>query len=180
MYVPIVAVIALLAAIPITAFLRTGFGTNGSAIGGAGAAGDAPPPVIAKAVGELRTRIARNPRDVEALEMLAGLETEAGRLPQALQLQAQAVAAAPRDAAVRATYAETLNDLGQSTEARKQLDLVLRIQPRNADAFYERGVIDERLGLHDRAQADFQAFLTLAKPNDPRRAALTGTSGARP
>ena len=114
-YLPIVVIIIAIAAIPIVFFLKTGFATNGSAIGGGSGANMAPPPAIASAVAELRGRIARNPRDVEALQMLAGLENEAGRLPQATALLAQAVQAAPRDAALRSAYAEDLNDLNRSS-----------------------------------------------------------------
>jgi cytochrome c-type biogenesis protein CcmH/NrfG len=175
-YLPIVLGIVILAAIPIASFLRTGLSTSGSAIGAVGST-LTPPPMIANALAELRGRIARNPKDTEALESLAGLELEAGRLTSAADLDAQAVAADPRNGTIRANYAEVLNDLGRSKEAQQQLDAALAVNPHNIDALYERGIVDERLGDHDQSANDFAAFLKYSSPNDPRRAALLGQSG---
>jgi predicted Zn-dependent protease len=173
-YIPIVLGIFVIACIPIAIFLRTGFVTNGSAV----SSGVTPPPMIANALAELRTRIARNPKDVQALETLAGLELEAGRLESAAQLDAQAVAAAPNDTSLRSAYAEVLNDLGHGKQARDQLNIGLTGTPHNPNLRYERGIINEQLGEHQAATEDFRDFLAHSAQNDPRRAALLGRSGA--
>ena len=67
--------------------------------------------------------------------------------------------------------------LTAAREAVAQLDAILRMEPRSPDALYERGIVNERLGKHQAADADFHAFLNIAAANDPRRAALLGTTG---
>lgn len=175
--IPVVLCIAIIAAIPIISFLKTGFGTSGSSIAPAGIM--TPPPAIAEALSELRSRIARNPHDVEALSALAGLYAQIGRTSEAANLEGQAVKSSPNDVALREADATLLRSDGKLKEAVAQLDAVLRLQPHNADALYERATIE--LQMHDRApfRRDMQRFLNVAASTDPRRAMAHATLKAQ-
>ena len=171
--VPVVFCIAIVAAIPIVSFLKTGFATSGSSISNAEIA--TPPPAVSEALAELRARIARNPHDVEALSSLAGLYAQIGRTQTAAQLEEQAVEAAPNDVSLRAADVALLQSAGKRAAARAQLDAIVRLAPTDADAYYARGELE--LESHERAaaQRDMRKFLLYADKGDTRRPAAKAT-----
>jgi hypothetical protein len=85
----------------------------GQSVGGGGPAAGPPAPVV-QMLGDLRARLAKNPRDREALLQLASLYAEANKFSQAVPLYAQAVALDPNDADARTKYARALFDEGTS------------------------------------------------------------------
>jgi cytochrome c-type biogenesis protein CcmH/NrfG len=164
--IPIVLCVAVIAAIPIALFLKTGFGTAGSSI--APAEITTPPPAIAQALTELRSRIARNPHDVEALTALAGLYAQIGKLDEAATLEGQAVEAAPHDLSLRAAYATLLRGAKHNKEALVQIDAILAEKPHDADALFDRVSVDADLHDHAAFVRDMQLFSQYAPKGDPR------------
>ncbi|MBC5810859.1 MAG: tetratricopeptide repeat protein [Candidatus Eremiobacteraeota bacterium] len=130
-------------------FLHTGSATTGAALGPAAdvtaplerAAGNGvgggtpaqaaagPPAPVQRILTELRTRVARNPNDADALAGLAGLYADAGKFPQALPYYRQTLALRPNDARLRTDYASALHGSGDDPAARREAERVLRAQP---------------------------------------------------
>ncbi len=108
-YLPIVAIFAILLLLAVGYLLRIAFGSTGSALGpSAGAArartanvappqnievGGGPPPAVAVKLGELRARIATHPRDDVALVELGDLYLTVGKYAQAIPLYERALRA---------------------------------------------------------------------------------------
>jgi cytochrome c-type biogenesis protein CcmH/NrfG len=116
-YLPIVALLALLFLSAIGYLLRVAFGSTGSALGpSAGSAlarsgrlaqpqnvevGGGPPAAVAVQLGELRARIAAHPRDDVALAELADLYLTVGKFAQAIPLYERALRANPSNLAAK-------------------------------------------------------------------------------
>jgi len=109
-------VAALVLCAVVFSFLRVGLGTGsvlpsaqsgvtGGGVGGGSAAvaEDATPPApIQRLLTELKTRIARNPRDAAALVALGDLYAAAGKFGQARPYYERALALDPKNEAARA------------------------------------------------------------------------------
>jgi len=146
-----------------------GQGAASSALGGTPAQGvaGAPPPPVARLLGELRQRLARNPKDAAALVGLANLYSDAGKYPQALPYYERALAVAPGDADARTQFAAALHGANDDARALMELDKVLAHKPHYADALYAKGVVAANAGRRDLAVAAYRAFLRAA-PADQR------------
>ena len=77
----------------------------------------------------------------------------------------------PEDSALRASYAGALGALGRLDEALQQLDLAVKLDPLNAEAYHNRGVIYERKGEMPRAITEYQSAYRY-RQFEPARAAL--------
>jgi len=110
-------VAALVLCAVVFSFLKVGLGTGsvlpsaqsgvsgGSGVGGGSAAvaeGAAPPAPIQRLLTELKTRVARNPRDVAALVGLGDLYAAAGKFEQARPYYQSALAVDPKNEAAQA------------------------------------------------------------------------------
>jgi hypothetical protein len=135
LYVPIVAVFAIVFLGAMAWLLRIGFGTSGGVFGsgtGAPAAGASalpvsaqsqgsnvnvegggPPPAVQVQLAQLRARIAKNPKDDVALTQLADLYLAAGMYAKAVPLYKRALAANPRNAAAAEGFSQAQNALSQ-------------------------------------------------------------------
>jgi len=115
-------VAALVLAAVIAPFLKTGLGTGsvlpsaqtgvsgGNGVGGGSAAvvsGATPPAPIQRLLTELKTRVARNPRDVAALTGLGDLYAAAGKFDQAKPYYRRALAVDPANEAARSGLARS-------------------------------------------------------------------------
>jgi predicted Zn-dependent protease len=120
------------------------------------------------AVTELRARIARNPKDVAALEVLGNLEFTARKFSAADALYARALVLDPGNFDVRLYDAEALHQLGRDVAALAQLDRVARERPNLATAVFDRGLVLHALGRNAEARAAFKKYLALAGPSDSR------------
>jgi tetratricopeptide (TPR) repeat protein len=126
---------------------QTGTGPVAAAAGtlpgqqtGGGTPAGPPAPVMA-AVSELRGRIARNPKDVAALEVLGNLELAAQKFEEADRLYARALVLDPHNFDVRLHDAEALHGSGRDRAALAQIDRVLRERPGFPDALDDRRVV---------------------------------------
>jgi tetratricopeptide (TPR) repeat protein len=118
------------------------------------------------AVSELQARIARNPKDVAALEVLGNLEFAAQKFEQADRLYARALALDPGNFDVRLHDADALHRSGHDRAALSQIDRVLRQRRDFPDALYDRGVVLHALGRTAEARAAFVRYLAVAGPGD--------------
>jgi hypothetical protein len=139
----------------------------GNGVGGGGPAQGGPPAPIMRMVADLRARIARNPKDAQALAGLAGLYAESSQFDKAAPLYARAVAAAPQDAQAHADYAATLHALGNDAAAQAQIAAALASKPDFPPALFQQGAVAAAAGHRDAAIAAYRRFLAVA-PNDPR------------
>lgn len=125
-----------------------------------------PPAPAPAAISELQARIARNPKDVAALEVLGNLELAAQRFEQADRLYARALALDPGNFDVRLHDADALHRSGHDRAALSQIDRVLRQRRDFPDALYDRGVVLHALGRTAEARAAFVRYLAVAGPGD--------------
>jgi tetratricopeptide (TPR) repeat protein len=107
---------------------------------------DGPPAPVMAMVTELRARIARNPKDVAALEVLGNLELAAQKFEEADRLYARALVLDPHNFDVRLHDAEALHGSGRDRAALAQIDRVLRERPGFPDALDDRRVVLRALG----------------------------------
>lgn len=134
-YLPIVAIIAILFLAAMAWLLRIGFGTSGSVFGsGTGAAsagataaaapqqapgsnvnveGGGPPAAVQMQLAELRARIAKNPKDDVALTQLGDLYLAAGMYDKAIPLYKRALTANPKNAAASEGLSQAQDALSQ-------------------------------------------------------------------
>ena len=146
----------------------------GAGVGGGTPAG--PPGPVMEELAALRTRLARNPKDLAALVRLGDMEFDAQKFDKASDYYARALALDPTNPDVRTDYATALHQNGHDIEALKQLDTVLKERPAFATALFNRGIVLQAIGRRTDAIADFKHYLSVVKPDDRRaqdaRAAL--------
>src|SRR5262249_37060694 len=88
----------------------------------------------------------------------------------------------PDDAALRASWAGALGALGRYDESLAQLDVAIRKEPLNAEAYHNRAVIYEKQGKRDAAIAEYRTALRYNPAYEPARQALArlGSGGNAP
>jgi tetratricopeptide (TPR) repeat protein len=123
---------------------------------------------------------------LERLEQLGYLDTvsptsdrnmaanlfEAGRYEKAAEVYAQLVAKDPDDGAVLASYAGALGALERYDEAIVMLTRAIELDPLNAEAYHNRGLVYERQGKLDAARTEYREALRYRTDYEPSRAAL--------
>lgn len=107
----------------------------------------------------LRTRLARHPKDVAALRMLAEASARLLRHREALSLLEQCLALAPGFDAARHNYATVLNRQGRSEEARAQCAQLLAKAPHDPGYRSLHAAISANLGNYDDAIAAYKSVL---------------------
>lgn len=106
--------------------------------------------------------LAINPRDPNALHMMAQLAARAGRVDEALQLMSQAVAAAPNVAVLQHNYGMALLRAGQAERAVEALRRATQLQPDYAVAHYNLGMTLQKLRRTPEAVASLRVAVKLA------------------
>lgn len=142
--------------------------TGGAGVGGGTpvpANGGGPPAPVARVIAELRDRLQRNPRDLEALVGLADLYFEANKYAQSLPYYRRALALDPRNPDVRTDYAVALYGDNQDLEALAQLQSVLSMRPAFPEALFNEGIIANAIGRRTQAVEAFRKFLSVAPHN---------------
>jgi protein O-GlcNAc transferase len=134
------------------------------------ASGD-PAQVIAK----LRARLARQPKDLNAMQQLAFFLIQSGQPQAAIPICQRMLALAPNVAGVHSNYAQTLMSLGRFAEAQTQFRVALKLEPNHRYAATGLVQACERLGQIDAALAASAAALERF-PNWPL--AIVARSGA--
>jgi tetratricopeptide (TPR) repeat protein len=151
---------------------------SGTAVAaGAGSSSSAVDPKILehlRALGYLDTQSPQGDRN------LAALHFEAGRYAEAVEAYEALVAQSPADANLRASLAGALGALGRFDESLAQLDKALEIDPINAEAYHNRGVLHEKRGDRDAAAREYASALRYNPQYEPARQALGRLRGTHP
>src|SRR5947209_9808774 len=95
-----------------------------NALPGAGVGGGtpaAPPESVMQEVGQLRARLARNPKDLAALVRLGNMEFDAQKFDKAIEYYGRALALDPANPDVRTDDATALHQSGRDLDALQQL-----------------------------------------------------------
>jgi tetratricopeptide (TPR) repeat protein len=108
------------------------------------------------------------PQDVDARRQYAETLWHRGAQAEAIAQLAEAVKEAPEDARLLDRLAEFRLMAGQLTEARRDAELAIDLEPKSPDAWMVRGRIMRQLGDNRQALADLHRALTY----DPRNTAI--------
>ncbi len=103
--------------------------------------------------------LATDPRQVEALNLLAQLQAEQGNYASALQLLSRSLTASPRQPYMLNMKGILLAQEKRYDAALKSLDRALLLKPDFAEAFLNRGNVRQELKRPAAALADFDAAL---------------------
>lgn len=101
--------------------------------------------------------LAREPKNGQALQLLAAVRHRRGDVSGALEALDRAAALAPNDPGLAFNRAAMLSALGRHRECLNAAAIVLRAAPRDAEALLLRGVAQSGLGDHAAALASFEA-----------------------
>ncbi len=113
---------------------------------------------------------------------LAAMHFEAGRYAESAAAFESLVQKNPYDASLHTSLAGALGALGRYNEAARHLDIAIRLEPLNVEAYHNRAVIDERQGKREAAIADYRRAVLYNPQYGPSRQALirlTGTAEVR-
>ncbi len=162
----------------------SGAGTSGAGTSEAGAApgggapglppgnptgGGGPPAPVMQMLTELRSRVAKNPRDIAALVALGNLYFDASKFDQAIGYYKNALALDPTNPDVRNDEAAALHATGHDLEALREIDRVLSERPNFPQALFNRGIVLGAMGRRSDAVVAYREFLKVA-PNDEHAA----------
>lgn len=111
-----------------------------------------PPAPVMQELANLRSRIARNPKDEAAYTELGHLFFEANKFQKALSYYEKAVALDGSDIVARNDLALCYHIAGRDKEAFEQLDAALRISPRSQHLLLTLGLVDYETGNVQRAR----------------------------
>jgi tetratricopeptide (TPR) repeat protein len=142
---------------------------------GAGRASAVDPKILEhlRALGYLNTQSPQGDRN------LAAMHFEAGRYAEAAEAYETLVAESPTDANLRASLAGALGALGRLDESLAQLDKALEIDPINAEAYHNRGVLYEKRGDRKAAAREYATALRYSPQYEPARQALGRLEGTQ-
>jgi tetratricopeptide (TPR) repeat protein len=114
----------------------------------------------------------------------AAMQFHAGETERAAAAYQELVREHPNDAALRASYAGALGALGRYEESLNQLEQALALDPTNAEAHHNRGVVHEAQGNHELAAREYEKALVFRPDYIPSRSALarlrTGAASGPP
>ena len=112
---------------------------------------------------------------------LAAIAFEEGRLEDAVEIYERLIEAEPEEAGLHTSLAGAYGVMGNYEAALGQLEMALKLEPLNVEAYHNRAVIHERQGRRELALADYSTALRYAPDYEPSRAAmlrLTGSASA--
>lgn len=93
--------------------------------------------------------------DLGSLTPGSGKETPPQASPAAGTADASATGTSPREAQIHAARAQTLAQAGKTAEALAEFNTALDLDPHNAKAFYQRGLLYQNEKQYELAVADF-------------------------
>jgi tetratricopeptide (TPR) repeat protein len=140
-----------------------------------GYVGDTPPSGAPPAPGTGADAATRSP---EGERNIAGMLFEQGKHEEAAAAYARLVAQDPQDAALHTSYAGALGALGRYDEAMKQLDIAIRLEPLNVEAYHNRGAVFERRGNPAAAIEEYRRAVRYSPQYEPSRRALLRLTGS--
>ena len=109
---------------------------------------------------------------------LAAMHFESGRHAEAVAAYSRLVELNPKDASLHTSLAGALGALGRYDEAAKHLDIAIRLEPLNVEAYHNRAVIDERQGRREAAIAQYRRAVLYNPQYEPSRQALIRLTGS--
>jgi predicted AlkP superfamily phosphohydrolase/phosphomutase/Tfp pilus assembly protein PilF len=109
---------------------------------------------------------------------IAALHFEARRYAEAEKIYAKLLEGDPRDAGLHTSMAGVLGAMGKYDQAAKHLDIALKIEPLNVEAYHNRAVIFERQGKKDEAVKLYRAAVRYNPQYEPSRQALVRLTGS--
>jgi len=154
----------------------TGTEGMGAGMGGGmgGAMGGSPMAMsgeIMKMVEDYRARLAKNPKDVEALVGLGNLYFDSAQWPRAIEHYEKALEVDPKNADARVDLGICLHSTGDNERAVKEMERVTRENPGHKNAWFNLGVVEMASGDNKAAIRAWEQFLKL-DPNGERSASL--------
>jgi Tfp pilus assembly protein PilF len=84
----------------------------------------------------------------------------------------------PKDSSLRTSLAGALGALGRYDEAMRQLDVAIKLEPLNAEAYHNRGAVFERQGKRSAAVDEYRTAVRYNPSYEPSRTALTRLTGS--
>jgi predicted O-linked N-acetylglucosamine transferase (SPINDLY family) len=127
-----------------------------------------------------RTILAAEPGYVDAINLLAIVAAQSGRLEEAARLMRGLVQALPDNPQLHSNYGNVLRELGQYELAIASQDQAIALQPDFASAYYNRGIALKELQQADAAVASFDQAIAIrpdyAEAYNNRGAALQALS----
>ncbi len=139
-------------------------------LGSGSPAPGAPPPAV-----DSRSDGLRSP---QGERNIAAMLFEEGRHREAAEAYARLVEQDPKDSALRTSLAGALGALGRYDEALKQLDIAVRLEPLNAEAYHNRGAVYERQGKREAAIREYRTAVRYNPSYEPSRNALIRLTGS--
>ncbi len=139
--------------------------------------GGGPPAPVMQLLGELRARVAKNPRDIAALVELGNLYFDAAKFDAATDYYRRALLLDPTNPDVRNDEAAALHATGHDLDALREVDRVLGERPNFPQALFNRGIILGSMGRRSDAVVAYRAFLKAA-PTDPHAVDARAAIGA--
>lgn len=109
---------------------------------------------------------------------LAAIAFEEGRLEDAVEIYQRLIEVEPEEAGLHTSLAGAFGVMGNYEGALEQLEMALKLEPLNVEAYHNRAVIHERQGQPDLAIADYSTALRYAPDYEPSRAALLRLTGS--
>jgi predicted AlkP superfamily phosphohydrolase/phosphomutase/Tfp pilus assembly protein PilF len=102
---------------------------------------------------------------------------ESGRYQESVEVYERLVKKDSDDGAVLASYAGALGALGRYDEALVALGRAIELDPLNAEAYHNRGLVYEKQGKRDEALVEYRTALRYRTDYEPARAALRRLGG---
>lgn len=125
-----------------------GGGAPGGAPGG-GPPGDATMAMVLQQIGELKERLQKDPKDVDALTHLGNFFQDAGKYEQAIEYYRQALAIRPKEVNVRTDMGICLRELGRPDEAIAEFRRSVEDQPDHWQTWLNLAIVS----LYDKQDA---------------------------
>lgn len=119
-----------------------------------------------------KSRLAQDPKDLEALIFLANSNFDIQRFEKAQVLYLRALEVDPKNLHIRTDLASAYRHLGDSDKAVAALHVVLEINPNHEVALYNLGIILLNDQNDQQGAADAWERLVKINPNDPLAAEL--------
>jgi predicted AlkP superfamily phosphohydrolase/phosphomutase/Flp pilus assembly protein TadD len=108
---------------------------------------------------------------------IAAMLFEQGRHQEAADAYRHLVEQDPKDSSLHTSLAGALGALGRYDEAMKELDIAVRIEPLNAEAYHNRGAVYERLDKREAAIREYRTAVRYNPSYEPSRKALMRLTG---
>lgn len=129
---------------------------------------------VFRQIDSLKSAVAQNPKDVEALAHLASLYDMAGKYDQAVSYYNDIIKVMPENVEARMSLAGAYFNAGQREQALAELSTVLKYRPNYDYAMYNMGVIYAAMAETGKAREWWNKVMTGSPTSDLARRAMEG------